>query len=64
LTETELSPRELAVIFTDKEGFFLSEASFYHVLKVHGLITSLAFIVIKAANDFKDKRTAVNYLEY
>ena len=46
--ETELSPRELAVTFTDRESYFVSEASVYRVLKVHDLITSPAFIVIKA----------------
>jgi transposase InsO family protein len=32
------------------------------VLKAHDLITSPAFIVIKAANEFKDKTTAINQL--
>jgi putative transposase len=32
LEETELSPRELAVTFTDKESYFVSEASVYRVL--------------------------------
>jgi putative transposase len=62
LTETELSPRELAVTFTDKESYFVSEASTYRILKAHDLITSPAFIVIKAANEFKDKTTAINQL--
>ncbi len=62
LTETELSPRELAVTFTDRESYFVSEASVYRVLKAHDLITSPAFIVIKAANEFKDKTTAINQL--
>ena len=62
LKETELSPRELAVTFTDQEGYFVSEASVYRVLKAHDLITSPAFIVIKAANEFKDKTTAINQL--
>jgi len=62
LKETELSPRELAVTFTDKEKYFVSEASVYRVLKAHDLITSPAFIVIKAANEFKDKTTAINQL--
>lgn len=47
LKETELSPRELAVTFTDRESYFVSEASVYRVLKAHDLITSPAFIVIK-----------------
>lgn len=62
LKETELSPRELAVTFTDRESYFVSEASVYRVLKAHDLITSPAFIVIKAANEFKDKTTAINQL--
>lgn len=62
LKETELSPRELAVTFTDQESYVVSEAPVYRVLKAHDLITSPAFIVIKAANEFKDKTTAINQL--
>jgi putative transposase len=62
LQETELSPRELAVTFTDQERYFVSESTVYRVLKAHDLITSPAFIVIKAANEFKDKTTAINQL--
>jgi len=62
LEETELSPRELAVTFTDTEKYFISEASVYRILKAHDLITSPAFIVIKAASEFKDKTTAINQL--
>lgn len=62
LKEAELSPRELAVTFTDTENYFVSEASVYRVLKAHDLITSPAFIVIKAASEFKDKTTAINQL--
>jgi len=62
LKETDLSPRELAVTFTDRESYFVSEASVYRVLKAHDLITSPAFIVIRAASEFKDKTTAINQL--
>ena len=62
LQETELSPRELAVMFTDQERYFVSESTVYRVLKAHDLITSPAFIVIKAANEFKDKTTGINQL--
>jgi len=64
LKETELSPRELAVTFADTESYFVSEASVYRVLKAHDLITSPAFIVIKAASEFKDKTTAINQLHW
>ena len=62
LDETALSPRELAVQFTDAEGYFVSEASVYRLLKARGLIASPAFIVMKAADEFKDKTTAPNQL--
>jgi putative transposase len=62
LQETELSPCELAVTFTDRERYFVSESTVYRVLKAHDLITSPAFIVIKAASEFKDKTTAINQL--
>ena len=62
LEKTDLSPRELAVTFTDERGYFVSEASVYRLLKAHDLITSPAFIVIKAADEFHDKTTAPNQL--
>ena len=62
LEEPELSPRELAVRFTDTENYFVSEASVYRLLKAHDLITSPAFVVIKAADSFKDKTTRPNQL--
>ena len=62
LDQPELSPRELAVRFTDEQEYFVSEASVYRLLKAHDLITSPAYIVIKAAEEFKDKTTAPNQL--
>ena len=62
LDEPDLSPRELAVRFTDTEKYFVSEASAYRILKAHDLITSPAFIVMKAADEFKDKTTAPNQI--
>ena len=62
LDRSELSPRELAVTFTDTEGYLVSESSVYRLLKAHDLITSPAFIVIKAANEFKHKTTTINQL--
>jgi transposase-like protein len=55
LDEPPLSPRELALRFTDTESYFISEASVYRLLKAHDLIASPAFIVMKAADEFKDK---------
>ncbi len=48
--------------FTDTESHFMSEASVYRPLKAHDLIASPAFIVMKAADAFKDKTTAPNQL--
>ena len=62
LEEPELSPRELAVRFTDTKCYFVSEASVYRLLKAHDLITSPAFVVIKAADVFRDQTTAPNQL--
>ena len=62
LDETDLSPRELAVRFTDTEGYFVSESSVYRLLKAHDLTTSPAFIVLKASDEFQDKTTAPNQL--
>ena len=62
LEESDLSPRELAVNFTDTNGSFVSEASGYRLLKDHGLITSPAFILMKAADSFTNPTTAPNQL--
>ena len=62
LEASALSPRELAVRFTDTESYFVSEASVYRLLKALDLIASPAYIVIKAASEFKDKTTTPNQL--
>jgi putative transposase len=60
--DEELSPRELATRFTDSKSYFVSEASVYRLLKEHDLIARPAYIVMKAADEFKDKTTAPNQL--
>jgi putative transposase len=45
LDQPELSPREVAVAFTDREHSYVSEASVYRLLRAEGLITSPAFMV-------------------
>jgi transposase InsO family protein len=62
LAEPELSPRELAVRFTEQRRYFVSEASVYRLLKAHDLVTSPAFVVVKAADEFHTKTTAPNQL--
>jgi transposase InsO family protein len=60
LEESELSPRELATKFTDGHAYFVSESTVYRLLKSHDLITSPAYIVLKAANEFHTKTTRPN----
>lgn len=60
LEHSELSPRELAVRFTDEKRYFVSEATVYRLLKAHDLITSPAYTVIKAANEFQHKTARPN----
>jgi len=60
LEQSELSPRELAVRFTDEQRYFVSEATVYRLLKAHDLITSPAYVVIKAADRFHTQTTRVN----
>jgi transposase InsO family protein len=60
LEQSELSPRELAVRFTDERCTFVSEATVYRLLKAHDLITSPAFVVVKAADAFHTKTTRPN----
>ena len=48
--------------FTDEQGYFVSEASVYRLLKAHDLITSPAFIVVRAADEFHTKTSAPNQL--
>lgn len=60
LDKTELSPRELAFHITDKQGWFISESSVYRILKERGLITSPAWILMAASDEFKDKTTYVH----
>jgi len=62
LDEPELSSRELATAFTDQNKYFVSEASVYRLLKSHDLISAPAYIVVKAADEFRDKTTAPNQM--
>ena len=62
LDEPELSPRELAVRFTQAHRYFISEATAYRILKDYNLVTSPAWIVMKAADKFWQPTTAINQL--
>lgn len=60
LEKEDLSSRELAYHITDNEGWFISESSVYRILKSRGLITSPAYIVMAAADEFKYKPKRVH----
>ena len=62
LEHEDLTPRELAVKYTDEKQYFVSESSVYHIPKSEDLITAPAHIVMKAANEFKDKTARPNEL--
>ena len=62
LEKPELSARELAARYTEQHDYFVSESSVYRLLKAHGLITSPAFILMKAADKFQHPSTAPNQL--
>ena len=62
LERPEQSPRELAWYITDHEGYFISELSVYRILKSFDLITSPAFILLKASDKFPHPTQRVNEL--
>lgn len=53
LEHPDRSPRQIAWLFTDEKGYFISESSTYRILKGFDLIESPAFRVMSAANEFK-----------
>jgi len=59
LEKPELSPRELAVSYTD-QGQFISESSVYRLLKAQDLITSPAYILMQASDKFQQPTRRVN----
>ena len=62
LEHPDKSSRQLAWLFVDQEGYFVSESSVYRILKGFDLIESPAFKVIKAADKFKHPTMRVNEL--
>lgn len=62
LDKTELSPREIAVTYTDQQHYFVSESTVYRILKAEDLITSPAYILMQAGDQFENPSTRVNEL--
>jgi len=62
LDKPELSPRELAVRYTDQQAYFVSESTVYRLLKAQDLITSPAYILMQAGDSFQNPSKRVNEL--
>ena len=62
LEHEALTSRELAVKYTEEKRYYVSESSVYRILKEADLITAPDYVVIKAAEEFKDKTTAINQM--
>ena len=62
LEHEDLTPRELAVRYTDEKRYFVSESSAYRILKAEDLIAAPAHVVIRAADEFRDKTVRPNEL--
>ena len=60
LEKPELSPRELAVTYTDEQARYVSESTVYRLLKAHDLITSPAYILMQASDKFSTPTVRVN----
>jgi transposase InsO family protein/transposase-like protein len=60
LVKPALSPREIAVTYTDEQSYFISESTVYRLLKAQDLITSPAYILIQASDKFQNPTIRVN----
>jgi putative transposase len=62
LEHPDRSPRQIAWLFTDEKGYFISESSTYRILKSFDLVESPAFTVMSAAEKFQHPTTQVHEL--
>jgi putative transposase len=62
LRHPDRSPRQIAWLFTDQQGYFISESSTYRILKGFDLVESPAFTVLSAADEFQHPTRRVNEL--
>ena len=62
LEHVALTTRELAVKYTDEKRYYVSESSAYRILREANLTTVPDHVVIKAAEEFKDKTTTINQM--
>ena len=62
LERTDLSPREIALRYTEDNGYFVSESSVYRLLRSYDLIASPQLRVLSAADKFKTPTHRVHEL--
>ncbi len=62
LEHPDRSPRQIAWLFTDQKGYFISESSAYRILKRFDLVESPAFRVLSAVDEFKHPTHKVHEL--
>lgn len=53
LEHPDRSPRQIAWLFSDEKGYFISESSAYRILKGFDLVESPAFQLMSAADEYK-----------
>jgi len=62
LAQPEKSPRQIAWLFTDQQGYFVSESSVYRILKGFDLIQSPVFQMVPAREKFEKPTRRVHEL--
>ena len=62
LEHPDRSPRQIAWLFTDEKGYFISESSAYRILKGFDLVESPAFRVMSAAEKYKHPTKRIHEL--
>jgi transposase InsO family protein len=62
LEHPDRSPRQIAWLFTDEKGYFISESSAYRILKGFDLVESPAFQMMSAADEFKHPTKRIHEL--
>jgi len=62
LEHPDRSPRQIAWLFTDEKGYFISESSAYRILKGFDLVESPAFQMTSAADKFKHPTKRIHEL--
>jgi putative transposase len=60
LQQPEKSSRQLAWHIVDEEAYFISESSVYRILKSYDLVTSPAYQIVTAGDEFTQKTKRVN----